>query len=43
LWPLIYDQFNHGRHEKELEFYKREFKNRRGKVLEIACGPGMIF
>ncbi len=43
MWPLIYDQFNHGRHEKELEFYKREFKNRRGKVLEIVCGTGMIF
>ncbi|NLY88950.1 MAG: class I SAM-dependent methyltransferase [Firmicutes bacterium] len=43
LWPLIYDQFNHGRHEQELEFYRRVLKNRTGKVLEIACGTGMIF
>jgi ubiquinone/menaquinone biosynthesis C-methylase UbiE len=43
LWPLIYDQYNHGRHEKELEFYYKEFKHRTGKVLETACGTGMIF
>lgn len=44
LWPLIYGQYNHGsRHEKDLEFYYNEVKHRTGKVLEIACGTGMIF
>ena len=42
LWPLIYDQYNQGRHEKELEFYSAELRQSRGKVLEIACGTGMI-
>lgn len=43
LWPLIYDQYNQGRHEKELEFYWQQLKNRAGKALEVACGTGMIF
>jgi len=42
LWPLIYDQYNRGRHEKEFSFYYEELKQRNGKVLEIACGTGMI-
>lgn len=42
LWPLIYDQYNSGRHEKELDFYLNEFKNCNGKILEVACGTGMI-
>lgn len=41
-WALIYDQFNHGRHEKELEFYLAEARECRGPVLEVACGTGMI-
>jgi SAM-dependent methyltransferase len=41
-WPLIYDQFNHGRHEKELAFYTAELRDCTGPVLEIACGTGMI-
>ena len=43
LWPLIYDQYNQGRHEKELEFYRAELRQSKGKALEIACGTGMIF
>lgn len=42
LWPLVYDQFNHGRHEQELAFYTRELTNCTGPVLEVACGTGMI-
>lgn len=41
-WALIYDQFNHGRHERELEFYLAEARECRGPVLEVACGTGMI-
>lgn len=41
-WALVYDQFNHGRHEKELEFYLAEARECRGPVLEIACGTGMV-
>jgi SAM-dependent methyltransferase len=41
-WAAIYDQFNHGRHEKELEFYLAEARECRGPVLEVACGTGMI-
>lgn len=42
MWPLIYDQYNHGRHEKELSFYSAELKSCKGPVLEVACGTGMI-
>ena len=44
LWPLVYDQFNHGRHEQEQElaFYTRELTSCTGPVLEVACGTGMI-
>ena len=41
-WPLIYDQYNQGRHEQELAFYSRELAHCKGPVLEIACGTGMI-
>ncbi|MCL5105144.1 MAG: class I SAM-dependent methyltransferase [Armatimonadetes bacterium] len=41
-WALIYDQFNHGRHEKELEFYLAQARDCQGPVLEVACGTGMI-
>ncbi len=42
LWPLVYDQLNTGRHEKELAFYLRETRAVTGPVLEGACGTGMI-
>lgn len=42
LWSLIYDQYNHGRHELEYGFYLSELKNREGPVLELGCGTGMI-
>jgi SAM-dependent methyltransferase len=42
LWPLVYDQYNHGRHEQELAFYRRELAECTGPVLEVACGTGMI-
>ena len=43
MWPLIYDHYNHGRHEKEVTFYLRELRQCSGPVLEIACGTGMVF
>lgn len=42
IWTNIYDQFNHGRHEKEREFYRQQLCNIPGAILEIACGTGMI-
>lgn len=42
LWALIYDQYNQGRHQKELLFYGTELGDCDGPVLEIACGTGMI-
>jgi SAM-dependent methyltransferase len=42
LWALIYDQYNQGRHQKELSFYATELSDCDGPVLEIACGTGMI-
>lgn len=42
IWPLIYDQYNQGRHQQELAFYSRELTSRTGPVLEVACGTGMI-
>lgn len=42
LWPLIYDQNNHGRHEQELAFYSSELAACSGPILEMACGTGMI-
>ena len=42
IWPLIYDQYNQGRHKEELEFYSRELASCTGPVLEVACGTGMI-
>ena len=41
-WALIYDQFNQGRHQKELAFYRAELKQCADPVLEVACGNGMI-
>jgi SAM-dependent methyltransferase len=43
LWPLVYDQYNHGRHELELAFYSAELASCSGPVLEVACGTGMVF
>jgi len=42
LWPLVYDQYNHGRHEMELELYSVEVAQCCGPILEAACGTGMI-
>ncbi len=42
-WALIYDQFNQGRHQNELAFYRAELRQCAGSVLEVACGNGMIF
>jgi len=42
-WTLIYDQFNQGRHQKELAFYRAELEQSASPVLEVACGNGMIF
>lgn len=42
IWPLIYDQYNQGRHQQELGFYSRELASCTGPVLEVACGTGMI-
>jgi SAM-dependent methyltransferase len=42
LWPLVYDQYNQGRHQQELAFYKKKASVVGGRILEIACGTGMI-
>jgi len=42
IWPLIYNRYNQGRHQKELALYSREFASCGGPVLEVACGTGMI-
>jgi len=42
VWPLIYDQYNQGRHQQELGFYSQELASCTGPVLEVACGTGMI-
>jgi SAM-dependent methyltransferase len=42
LWALIYDQYNQGRHQKELSFYAAELADCLGPVLEVACGTGMM-
>jgi SAM-dependent methyltransferase len=42
LWPLIYDRYNQGRHDQELDFYGSELAACTGPVLEVACGTGMI-
>lgn len=42
MWPLIYDQYNHDRHEQELAFYSSALRGCSGPVLEVACGTGMI-
>ena len=42
LWPIIYDEYNHGRHEQELAFYSQELSACTGPILEAACGTGMI-
>ena len=42
IWPLIYDQYNQERHQKELAFYSQEVASCSGPVLEVACGTGMI-
>jgi SAM-dependent methyltransferase len=42
LWPLIYDRYNRGHHDQELDFYSNELAATTGPVLEVACGTGMI-
>ncbi len=42
LWPLIYDRYNRGHHDQELDFYSSELAAFSGPVLEVACGTGMI-
>lgn len=42
MWALIYDQYNQGRHQRELEFYLRQLDSVEGPALELACGTGMI-
>ncbi|HAV92850.1 TPA: hypothetical protein DCW38_06690 [candidate division WOR-3 bacterium] len=42
IWAEIYDSYNQGRHQSELEFYKNECRKTKGKCLEIATGTGMI-
>lgn len=42
MWAMIFDQSNHGRYEKELEFYSLELIGLEGCVLELAFGTGMI-
>ena len=46
-WSLVYDQWNEegGRsdaHERELAFYREQLGGAPGRVLEAACGTGLI-
>jgi len=41
-WAKVYDMI-YGNYKKDLDFYKREARKAKGKVLEIACGTGRIY
>ena len=46
LWALLYDQYNNTIrrhwHEQEWMFYSRRLATCEGRVLEVACGTGML-
>lgn len=43
LWGVIYDLYNRPeRHRQEFKFYSQYIKNSKCKVLEPACGTGLI-
>ena len=41
-WAKVYDMI-YGNYKEDLDFYKREARKAKGKVLEIACGTGRIY
>lgn len=41
-WAKVYDMI-YGNFKEDLDFYKREARKAKGKVLEIACGTGRIY
>ena len=44
LWAKWYDAMYTSEEDKEdVEFYVREAKKAKGKVLEIACGTGRVY
>lgn len=41
-WAKVYDLIYKG-YKEDIQFYKKEAKKAKGKVLEIACGTGRVY
>lgn len=41
-WAKVYDLI-YGKYKDDLDFYRKEARKSKGKVLEIACGTGRIY
>ncbi|MCD6464147.1 class I SAM-dependent methyltransferase [Candidatus Woesearchaeota archaeon] len=41
-WAKVYDLI-YGTYDKDIDFYRKEARKSKGKVLEIACGTGRIY
>lgn len=41
-WAVVYDLI-YGEYKNDIDFYKREAKKIKGKVLEVACGTGRLY
>jgi ubiquinone/menaquinone biosynthesis C-methylase UbiE len=41
-WAKVYDSI-YGKYKDDIEFYRKEARKAKGKVLEIACGTGRIY
>jgi ubiquinone/menaquinone biosynthesis C-methylase UbiE len=41
-WAKVYDLI-YGKYKEDVDFYRKEARKAKGKVLEIACGTGRIY
>lgn len=41
-WAKVYDLI-YGNYSDDIEFYRKEARKAKGKVLEIACGTGRVY
>jgi len=41
-WAKVYDLI-YGKYKEDIDFYRKEARKAKGKVLEIACGTGRIY
>jgi len=41
-WAKVYDLI-YGKYKNDINFYRKEARKAKGKVLEIACGTGRIY